>query len=227
MEAFHTLNNNTYSCKIPNVVPSDINVNLSEGLWQQVMDSLPSLNSFQTEASFFWDLLTTYPSFQGYSVADIQANLQQFKNLSAQNHANELEVLARMIVFKEVMQSYGYNSLEISTNLVSATTDFLTGIFSEVFSKEKLNLDAYASTLVSDAKKEIFKLAIEQAVEISDPVISKLCSHGINGQSLVHCQRNRIAIRKVTIVSCCNNILLKAIRSNTSCTCVTRSNWCA
>ena len=177
LEAFHTLNNNTYSCKIPNVVPSDINVNLSEGLWQQVMDSLPSLNSFQTEASFFWDLLTTYPSFQGYSVADIQANLQQFKHLSAQNHANELEVLARMIVFKEVMQSYGYNSLEISTNLVSATTDFLTGIFSEVFSKEKLNLDAYASTLVSDAKKEIFKLAIEQAVEISDPVISKLCSY--------------------------------------------------
>ena len=178
LEAFHVLNLDTFSCKIPNVVPSNINVNLTEGLLQQVMDSLHKLNSFKAEASFFWNLVTVNPIFQGYSVSNIQANLQQFKHLTPQNYQNELEVLARLIIFKEVMQSYGKNGLKMSSSVVSATTDFLKGIYSDIFGKKKLDLDAYVSTLVSGAKKQIFNLALDQAEEIIfTPLVSKLCSH--------------------------------------------------
>ncbi|MFM7668218.1 MAG: two-component regulator propeller domain-containing protein, partial [Bacteroidota bacterium] len=182
LEAFHVLNLDTFSCKIPNVVPSNINVNLTEGLLQQVIDSLPSLTTFKTEQSYFWDLIQTFPEFQGYDVSGLQANLSQFKELSPQNYQNELEVLARLIIFKEVMQSYGYNGLEVSSNLISATTDFLKGIYSDVFAKQKLNLDAGVE--FSNAKKEIFKLALDQAEElIITPLIIKLCSY-INDISL-------------------------------------------
>lgn len=176
LEAFHVLNADTFSCKIPNVVPSNINVNLSEVLLQQVIDSLPSLTNFQTQASFFWDLIQVLPEFQGYNVSNLQANLNQFKHLSPQNYEDELEVLARLIIFKEVMQSYGYNGLEVSSNLVSATTDFLKGIYSDVFAKQSLDIDA--GTEFTNAKKEIFNFALEQAEEIIiTPLVTKLCSY--------------------------------------------------
>ena len=176
LEAYHVQNSVTYSCKIPNIVPSNINVNLSEVLLQQVINSLPSLTAFETQESFFWNIIQTLPTFQGYTISNLQAILPQFKDLSAQDYQNELEVLARMIIFKEVMQSYGYNGLEISSNLISATTDFLKGIYSDVFAKKKLDLDAGAE--FSDAKKEIFNFALEQAEDlIITPLVTKLCSY--------------------------------------------------
>jgi hypothetical protein len=197
LEAYYYDNIDTFSCIIENVVPSNINVNLSKNLFEQVRDSLPTMGSFSAQMNYFWDFVNLPGNFSGYDHQVLINAVNQLKHLGPTDPDGQLEALARAVIFIEVMKKYGNEACELSSNTVSATFDFFKAVYADVYGKSKLNSDSYVSNLLSNAQKALIQSNLDQIKNNVNFLISKSCAY-INDASLR--QQVEASLKAITTV---------------------------
>ena len=172
---------NTFSCFIENVVPSVLNINLSNVLFDDVKDSLPNLTSFPTSADWFWGLLTVQPTYTGYDITSMETTINSLKTLGPLTYEQELEAFTRSIVFEEVMKKYAVDAARMSAYTASATYDLLSSFFSEIFTATKFDGDINVPSLLTDLQKDALaaqtELIVDASVDCIHNSISKLAGY--------------------------------------------------